>query len=96
MAAIGTWLATNGIRVSAFYTSNVEFYLFRQGTFGRFVENLRRLPIHERGVVVRSVFGGLGSPLPGYGSAQQLQGLQTLIRDWTAGRTRSYNALVGG
>lgn len=96
VAALGTWLATNGLRVSAFYTSNVEFYLFRQGTFGRFVENLRRLPVHERGVVVRSVFGGLGSPLPGYGSAQQLQGLQTLIRDWTAGRTRSYGALVGG
>ena len=96
IAGIGAWLTRRQLRVSAFYTSNVEFYLFRQGGFGRFVENLRRLPTHERAVIIRSVFGGQGAPLPGYVSAQQLHRMEALIGDWTAGRVRSYGALVGG
>jgi len=31
----------HGLRLSAFYTSNVEFYLVRDDVFARFVSNLR-------------------------------------------------------
>src|SRR5687768_8064530 len=37
LAAIGRLLTRRGERLSAFYSSNVEFYLYRQGTFPQFV-----------------------------------------------------------
>src|ERR1051325_10583738 len=43
--AIGAYLRENKERVAAFYVSNVEFYLQRQGTFDKWVENLKSLPI---------------------------------------------------
>ena len=38
------------------YISNVEFYLFQNGSFGRFAANLQRLPHDERSTIIRSVF----------------------------------------
>jgi hypothetical protein len=61
LAAIGQHLAARGERVSAIYASNVEFYLSRSGTLGRFVDNLRALPRLDHAVVIRSRFGGGGS-----------------------------------
>jgi hypothetical protein len=61
LAAIGRLLATRGERVTAIYASNVEFYLERSGTFGRFLDNLRGLPRADQAVVIRSRFGGGGS-----------------------------------
>jgi hypothetical protein len=58
LKAIGAALAERRERVSAFYISNVEFYLYRDGRFGRFVENLSHLPRDNRSVMIRSVFGG--------------------------------------
>ena len=55
---IGKHLAKRGERLSAFYASNVEFYLFRDGSFGRFVANLAQVPRTDTAVVIRSVFGG--------------------------------------
>ena len=54
--AIGEYLRERGTAVSMFYLSNVEFYLFRSGTFGSFVENVRSLPAGPRSMLVRSVF----------------------------------------
>ena len=57
LAAVGKFLADRNERVSAFYTSNVEFYLFRNSTFSRFVANAGRLPRAPHAVIIRSVFG---------------------------------------
>lgn len=54
--AIGDYLRERGTTVSLFYLSNVEFYLFRSGTFGGFVDNVRSLPAGPRSMLVRSVF----------------------------------------
>ena len=40
LAAIGTLACQRGQRLSAFYASNVEFYLFSDDRFDRFVANL--------------------------------------------------------
>ena len=56
MKAIGQYIAEIKERVSAFYVSNVEFYLQRQGTFDKFVENVKSLPIDNRSVIIRSYF----------------------------------------
>ena len=59
LAAIGSRLRQKGQRLSAFYASNVEFYLFGDGRFGQFVTNLGGMPRADNSVVIRSVFGRL-------------------------------------
>jgi hypothetical protein len=61
LRAIGQAIAARGERVSAFYISNVENYLHRDGTFPRYVENIARLPRDDRTVIIRSMFNGGGS-----------------------------------
>ena len=56
LAKVGRYLDATGLRVSAFYTSNVEFYLFRDGSAPAFMTNLARLPRQPGSVIVRSVF----------------------------------------
>lgn len=82
MKAIGGYLRERGLSVSAFYVSNVEMYLFRQGNFPRYAENVRALPSLPAAVIVRSSFGRgwrggepgpLPQPLPGHLSVQLMQ-----------------------
>jgi len=78
MPAIARYLRETGRAVSAFYTSNVEMYLFRGGTFPAFARNVRALPSDARSVIIRSWFdrggfGGLPSSVPGHFSTQVVQ-----------------------
>ena len=54
---MGSYLKENGYNVSAFYTSNVEQYLFRKGVFGDFAENVRQLPVSEKSLFIRAFTG---------------------------------------
>ncbi len=99
LAAIGDLLGTRGVAVSAFYTSNVEFYLMGDGAFPRFARNVTRLPIADRGVFIRSFFGrnfGYLHPdaVSGYYSVQLLQRMGDFVRDVREGGYRSYLDLV--
>ena len=60
LKAIGGFVRERGERVSTFYASNVEFYLVREGTFPRFLDNLRALPLVDNATLIRSIFGGGG------------------------------------
>jgi len=79
LRAVGDYLREHGEEVVALYTSNVEFYLFRDGGFQRFVDNVSTLPRRSRAVVVRSVFRGPAPRVAGYYSAQLVQPLQSLV-----------------
>jgi len=61
LRAIARAIAAHGERVSAFYISNVESYLYRDGSYGRFLANLNVLPRDARSVMIRSIFGGASS-----------------------------------
>jgi hypothetical protein len=61
LGAIGGFLRAQQLPLSAFYVSNVEFYLWREGTYGPFIDNLGQLPHAANAVVIRSLFGGGGS-----------------------------------
>jgi hypothetical protein len=91
LAAIGTLLGQRGQRLSAFYASNVEFYLFSDDRFDRFVANLGRLPRTGHGVIIRSVFGRYAR---GGGSTSQLQPVTELVDGFSKGRFRYYGELV--
>lgn len=97
VAAIGRMLAARRTPLSAFYASNVEFYLFADGTFPRFIENLRQLPRTGRSVVIRSVFGRYaGAGWGGAVSTSQLHTVDDLLSGVADGRYRSYGQLVAG
>ncbi len=61
LLGIARVLRDRGDSVSAFYLSNVEFYLDRDGSYPRFLANLSRFPRTDRSVVIRSIFGRGGS-----------------------------------
>jgi hypothetical protein len=97
--AIGRFLAERKLEVSLFYTSNVEFYLFRQGAFRRYVDNVRALPWAKNALITRSYFGGvMGQPhpqaRPGYASAQLLQTAASFRRMTAEPDSVSYWELV--
>lgn len=75
MTSLARALASRHEQLSAFYVSNVEFYLEREGTYQRFASNLSRLPRAPNGVVIRSIFGRGG------GSVSELQSITELLAE---------------
>jgi len=98
--AVGEFLREIGEKVSAFYVSNVEFYLFRQDSMNRFVENLKSLPIDEKSVIIRSYFNYAyytsvhPQTIDNYFSVQLLQTIESLVRDYDDGGYGSYYELT--
>jgi hypothetical protein len=89
----GAFLKSNGLHVSAFYTSNVEFYLFGQPAWTRFVANVRSLPIADDSIFIRSYFAnGPRHPLnlPGHRSTSLIKPMAPFIADYDARRIESY------
>jgi hypothetical protein len=75
--------------VAAFYLSNVEFYLFRNGVEEQFVKNLRGLPLGPESVFIRACFG-FGRPhlqaMAGHRSVTLLQRVPRYVALFDAGR----------
>jgi len=96
-AVLGDYLKENGYSVSAFYVSNVEQFLFGDRVFGAFAENVRKLPINERSVIIRSLRVGADHPahVPGHRMATVLQKIQVFLDDFDAGRFPDYWSLAG-
>jgi hypothetical protein len=92
MQAIGQLLRYRGERLSVFYASNVELYLFRDGSFARFVRNLESIPHTSGAVLIRSVFGRYA--LGGSGSTSRLQPIEDLLDGFNSGRIQRYAELV--
>lgn len=93
LRAIGRWVREQGLTVSAFYTSNVEFYLLRNDAYERFVANVRELPTKPDSVLIRACFDyGRSHPaeLPGHRSATLLQRLPRFLELYQAGSYTSY------
>jgi hypothetical protein len=103
LKSIALYLKEKGERVSAIYTSNVEFYLmrgFRDDEFKRFAENVSLLPRDERSVIIRSYFNGAwGYEHPqsvnGYYSTQLLQTVESFVKEYSSGGYKSYSDLIG-
>jgi hypothetical protein len=96
--AIGQYVAEIKERVTAYYVSNVEFYLQRQGTFDKFVENLKALPIDSRSVIIRSYFNYYApahpQAEPNHFSTQLMERIEDLIKQCAAGECDSYTDIV--
>lgn len=94
LSEMGAVMGEMDVRLSAFYTSNVEFYLWRGGTFEAWRDNLASMPSADGAVVIRSYFPNFGgthpSAVPGYFATQTLQPVAVLL----AGGFTSYREVV--
>jgi hypothetical protein len=97
LRSVGEYLKENGYSVSAFYVSNVEQYLFRNGVFGDFAENIRHLPVSEKSLFIRAFTGRGGfhpARVPGHRLTTILQKITTFLDDFDRDRYPNYWALV--
>ena len=98
LAAIGREVERRGLVVSAFYTSNVEYYLMLDRSFDRFAATVSSaLPWNDTSVIIRSYFGR-GWPHPqnirGYYATQLVERMETFVEQQAAGGYASYADLV--
>jgi hypothetical protein len=87
----------NGLRVSTFYTSNVEFYIFNSSGWARFVGNIKGLPLTDDAVFIRSYFGnGRLHPLNvrGHRSTSLIKPMAAFLADYDARRLTEYWDIV--
>lgn len=54
--AVGRWTREHGAKVTTFYTSNVEQYLFQNNVWREYYDNVSTLPIDAGSVFIRSYF----------------------------------------
>lgn len=96
LGAIGDYLRKHGTTVTAYYLSNVEQYLFMDGIFGDFANNVRKLPLTEKSLFIRAMAGRGPHParMPGHRLATLLQFMTVFLRDFDAGAYQGYNDLL--
>lgn len=97
LAAIGDYLRNSGFTVTAFYTSNVEQYLFQNSVFTAFAENVRKLPINDKSLFIRAVPNTRfthPAQLPGHRTTTLLQQMTVFLKDAGEGRYQTYADLV--
>ena len=106
LRAVGDWVRARGARVTTFYVSNVEQYLFQQGDEAqRFYENVATLPIDSTSTFVRSFAGGrflsadtllmLRPQSPNGRSLQLTSSIAETLRAQREGRLGSWTAVIG-
>ncbi len=85
------------LTITAFYTSNVEYFLFQNGVFESYVRNVRQLPIDSRSVFIRAV-AARGQPhpaqVPGHRTITLLENVAVFLKDYDQGAYPGYRDLV--
>jgi hypothetical protein len=100
LRAVGAWLREHRTPVTAFYTSNVEQYLFRQGEdWMRFFDNAAELPTTPESVFIRAVFSFFGasrprSTAPGPASTTVLSPFDETVRAVRERRVTTYQGVI--
>jgi hypothetical protein len=101
--AVAQYLKDHHAVVSAFYTSNVEQYLFQQDDeWSRFYKNVSTLPLDSNSSFIRSIGGGFRGgytaavPQIRYGGrlASVTSGIQDLLRAFDAGKVQYYGDVI--
>ena len=93
LRSVAGYLKQHETIVSAFYTSNVEFYLFQSDDWRRFFNNVSELPMNQNSVFVRAYFNNYGSRFASASSSRSetyLDGMQDLINAYKASDIHSY------
>ena len=96
LGAIAAYLKKNNFTVTAYYLSNVEQYLFDGDLFSNWANNVRKLPITDKSLFIRSASGRFTHPaaLPGHRAATLLQKMTDFLKDFDEGLYKSHYDLV--
>jgi len=97
LAGVAAWMKQHGEKLSALYTSNVEQYLFRNGGFDAFANNVAVLPRDARSAIIRSCFNcfaGHPQAVDGYHAVMMVQLADRFVDLRKSGRLVRYYDLV--
>jgi hypothetical protein len=100
--AVGKYLRDHDATVTAFYTSNVEQYLFQSDAWHRFFTNVGTLPLDSSSTFIRAVFNQMGRGAFGQTGASgasirsvtMLQPLADAVRAFNEGRIQIYYDVI--
>jgi hypothetical protein len=90
--AIGRYAKAHGATVNAFYTSNVEFYLFEHGGWRDFASNVAALPLDRNSLFIRAYFDTGSSQ--GSRSTTELDPIVSVLAAHNAGHIQSYADVI--
>lgn len=96
IASVAEYLKKNGYTVTAFYLSNVEQYLFQNGVFDGFAENVRKLPLTDKSLFIRAIAGRGPHPArqQGHRLTTLLQKMTVFLKDYDNKLYNSYTELA--
>ena len=94
LRAIGQYAKSRSATVTAFYTSNVENYLFQGGNWERFAANVATMPLDGSSTFIRACFDNCVR-YPASRSTTLLDSMTLLLRDVHDGRIRTYWDVLG-
>jgi hypothetical protein len=88
LPALAAWLRRRGLTVSAFYASDVEFFLLRSGRFPAYAANLAGLPWSEGALILRTSTREIPHPerMPGDSSTTIVRPVAPFLEEGKAGR----------
>jgi len=98
--AVGAYLKQHNATVTAFYTSNVEQYLFQQADdWKHFFGNVATLPLDPKSTFIRAVFNYMGfrdpvSGAPGPRSTTMLSPIQDVLKAVDEGKIQTYYDVI--
>jgi hypothetical protein len=94
LRSVGKYVRDNGATITAFYTSNVEQYLFQSDDWRRFFSNVAMLPVDTSSTFIRAVFNFNTVPsttgTPGPRSRTMLASIAEQVKAFADGRLQTY------
>jgi hypothetical protein len=94
LRSVGKYVRDNGATITAFYTSNVEQYLFQSDDWRRFFSNVATLPVDTTSTFIRAVFNFNTVPsttgTPGPRSRTMLASIADQVKAFADGRLQTY------
>ena len=100
LRTVGAWVRERGAKITAFYTSNVEQYLWQQGDeASRFYKNVATLPVDSTSMFIRSYSMGAGmsgfrQQSPNSRSVQLIGSIEALLKAFSEGTLDGYFTVI--
>ncbi len=92
---LGAYLSGNGATVAAFYTSNVEYYLFQNEDWRKFFKNVGALPLDADSTFIRAYFNNQRLQTQfGIRPITLLDNMQEQLAAVNHGQIRSYEEVI--
>lgn len=100
LRTVGAWVRERGAKITAFYTSNVEQYLWQQGDdASRYYKNVATLPVDSTSMFIRSYSMGAGmsgfrQQSPNSRSVQLIGSIEALLKAFSEGTLDGYFTVI--